>query len=221
MSASQHRATPLAESHHIQVLRADLAASGVRLERDLLAVRAGDKDAQAMRADSLQRFEQAIDRCAGCHHAPGVDQQLAAVRRTFDAYVVTTRENQNPPKMAIASVANDAEASAIAQLLVDQTTKMADLSYNHLRARGDDVGESIEGAWRTLCGTMTLTVLFGGVVALHLRRRMTRPLEALLADIKRMRDAAVVAARSDANSAARRVYRRIQKFSSLSTWRRR
>lgn len=182
---STNQLSALAESHHIQVLRTDLAASGVRLERDLLAFRAGHDRAPVLHQNSVQRFQRAVDRCTGCHHAPGVKEQLVEIRRTFDAYVATTERLANG---SVSAEDREQQATALVHRLVLDTTMMADQSYIHLQIRGNEASASIRRAWQVLCQTLILTTVFGGLVAFHLRRRITRPLEALLADIKRVRD---------------------------------
>ncbi|HRX85750.1 MAG TPA: hypothetical protein P5572_12095, partial [Phycisphaerae bacterium] len=72
LERSTEQLSALAESQRIQVMRANLAASGVRIQRDLLAAQTHPESANELRLDSVKRFEQAIERCGDCHHAPPV-----------------------------------------------------------------------------------------------------------------------------------------------------
>jgi len=185
-----HRSTDqlsaLAESQRIQVMRANLAASGVRIQRDLLAALAGDPPNHALRLESVQRFQQAIDRCGDCHHTPPVQAELDSIRATFERYLVAVQRVIDSP--TIADIEH--EANEIADRLVVQATQMADRAYYHVGIRGDDAAAGIRQAWLILCGTLVAAMTLGGVVAWHLHRRVTRPVEALLAGVRRARGGA-------------------------------
>ncbi|MFH0981546.1 MAG: transposase [Planctomycetota bacterium] len=56
LDSSIARLSGLAESHRIQVMRANLVSTGVRIEADLLAYCTGHRDDQMQRRDSLNRF---------------------------------------------------------------------------------------------------------------------------------------------------------------------
>jgi signal transduction histidine kinase len=186
LQRSTGQLSALAESHRIQVLRADLAASGLRLERDLLALRSETDPPLKLPRESMERFSQAIDQCGSCHHQSAVDEQLQLVRRTFDAYVAATERLLDNTANKSVDPRHD-EASIIAHRLVGQTTAIADQSFNHLRKRSVNASASIDQAWRILCVTLVLTALFAVVIAIHLHRRLSQPVEALLADIELMR----------------------------------
>jgi signal transduction histidine kinase len=186
LQRSTEQLSALAESQRIQVMRANLAASGVRIQRDLLAAHRQADGAESLRHDSIDRFRQAIDHCGDCHHVAPVQAKLDEIRATFDAYVATVTRLIDAP----ASGAHDLELEAeqFADRLVMQATEAADRAYHHLETRGTDAVASIRNVWIILCGTLVAAMLAGGVVALHLHRRVTGPVEALLAGVRRVRD---------------------------------
>jgi len=176
----------LAEAHRIQVLRADLAASGVRIERDLMA-HGNDPDYQStVHAEGVSRCETALARCGGCHHKPAVQTQLDATRETFEAYVAaadrlfTVLNTDRAPAM-------EREANLLADHLARQAAEMADMAAGHVATRSQDVAASVRNARFTVLGTLAVAFVASGVIAIHLMRRLTQPVEALVTGIGRVR----------------------------------
>lgn len=185
LRSSIDRLGGLAESHRIQTLRSELASSGVRLELDLLALIDAPASGDGSRElPDLERFEDSIESCSGCHHDEWIQAKLDTLRATFDE----CRER-------IALVANhgvetipaDEMTLSLAREVVRQSTEMADLAAKHLVARSTDVEASVRRAWVALSVTIVASLIVGGVIAWHLKRRLTRPVEALLDGIERVR----------------------------------
>ncbi|MBU0616410.1 MAG: hypothetical protein KKI02_01700 [Planctomycetes bacterium] len=177
----------LAESHRIQVLRVNLTSSAVQVEANLMAYTAGHpRDAQRQR-DSVQRFCTAIAACADCHHTPAVQARLDEVHETLHA-CATTVDRLLDPANSEDAIALEREAHLLADRLTQQATAMADQAMHHVSLRGADAAASIRNAWITLVGSLLATLVVVGFVALHLQRRMTRPVDALLRGIALIRD---------------------------------
>ncbi|HUU83548.1 MAG TPA: ATP-binding protein [Phycisphaerae bacterium] len=176
----------LAESHRIQVMRANLASSGVRIETDLLAYRVGNPNADLKRRDSLGRFEDALNQCGSCHHSPPVQDQLDEVRGTFDSYVVAL-DGLIACENGDEECWHEREANLIVDHLNRQATAMADQAAYHVAVRSDDAAASVRMAWLILWGTLVAALAVGGVVAFHLARKVTGPIGALLEGVDRIR----------------------------------
>jgi signal transduction histidine kinase len=177
----------LAESHRIQVLRVNLTSSAVQIEADLMAFMAGGlRDAPRQR-DGVQRFLAAMQACTACHHSAEAQAQLDQVHQAFHACAAAVDELLSSPADRDA-LALEREAHAITHELTRQATALADRSMHNLSVRGANARTSMRNAWITVIGTLLATLVVGGIVALHLQRRLTRPIDALLRGITLIRD---------------------------------
>lgn len=176
----------VAESHRIQVMRANLTSYGVRVESDLLASRDGQRHRINHQADTLARFERSMDECGACHHMPAVQAQLDELRATYDSYVAAV-ERLNAAGDDEDTAVLVQQAGTLIDRLVLQTTDMGDQASHHVAVRSSEAAASVRNAWFILCGTLVLALVVGGVTARHLHRRLTKPVEALLEGINRIR----------------------------------
>jgi signal transduction histidine kinase len=185
LSVSVNRVNSVAESHHIQSLRAELAAVGVRIERDLLQATGQAPADRASQIDTLTRFENALAGCGACHHEPLVEDRMTQLASAFDRY----REKADLSIVVGDSngFAQDEEVRQLAATLVNRTTEMADEAAKHLAVRSSDAAASVRAARVVLVATLIASIVIGGLVALHLKRRLTTPLKALLEGIERVR----------------------------------
>jgi len=176
----------LAESHRIQSMRSEMSAGSLRLERDSLAILLGRAPDEKRLRDSIWRFKDSLRQCASCHHEPvvqkGLDRIQDAFRSWLDASDVLYAAKESE-EVARAGRAVLAKANRVAAL----STDMVDQARNHLMARSDDVEASVHNVWVTLCITLVVALGFGGAVAFHLHRRLTRPVAQLLDGIERYR----------------------------------
>ena len=176
----------LAESHRIQVMRADLVSTGVRIEADLLAFCTGHRDDRLQRQDSLARFEASVNDCSGCHHSPSVQAQLDDLHRTFDLYRQMADQFYGESDPTLARL-RERDTNRMADQLLRQATAMSDMATKHLVVRSSDAAASVGRARFVLIGTLATALVMGALIALHLQRRLTRPVAALLAGIGRLR----------------------------------
>jgi HAMP domain-containing protein len=167
-------------------MRTDLASSGVRLERDLLAHQVANHRGVHDHKNSIDRFEAALNQCDGCHHEPSVRDWLDLVRATLNSYgaalerLFTCKDDEQAPWL-------EREVNLIADKLTRQSTAMADQAAFHVMLRNNDAAAGVRRAWTTLWATLVAALAVGGVVAFHLARRVTRPVEGLLEGIERVR----------------------------------
>jgi signal transduction histidine kinase len=176
----------LADSHRVQVMRADLASSGVRIQTDVMNVRAGNPPDYARQIENVGRFGRSLGTCGSCHHAPGVQQQLDSLAAHFRRYESLAKAMQAAPTPAAAE-ALEPEAVAAADVLTRESTDMAECAHLRVQARSSEAAASVRYAWLTLCGTLVATLIAGGLVAFHLHRRLTRPVQSLLDGIEQVR----------------------------------
>ncbi len=186
LNRSMQRLKGLAETHRIQLMRVTLSLGGVRVEADVLAHLAGREHSVEDRAEHHALFTESLDRCGSCHHAPGLEVELEEIRETFESYRAATDR-------LIAAVdpgdvrAAEQETLDIATELVLQTTTMADEAAKHLAVKEEDVVQIIRNAGVVLAGTLIVLLVCNAFVAIHLLRRLTRPVARLLAGIDRVR----------------------------------
>lgn len=177
----------LAESHRIQVLRANLTSSAARIETNLIAFISGHPHDAVRQRESIRRFRIAMHGCTECHHSPPVQAQIDEVHQTFHSYAVAV--DRLVESAGTEEALNlEREANLIANELTRQATEMADRTMHDVSLRGADAATSVRNAWITLVGTLLATLVVGGVIARHLQRRMTRPIDALLRGIRLIRD---------------------------------
>ncbi len=176
----------LAESYRIQSMRSSLNSSALQVERDMLVhLTKGAKDDDQLR-DSVWRFKDSLRQCSSCHHSPEVIAGLDEVKSAFENWLIQT-ESVYAARQSVERDAEDEAMLAFASRVPAMTTAMIDRAHTRLAARSDDVEAIVHQAWVTLCGTLVAALLFGGIVALHLQQRLTRPLSELLEMIRRSR----------------------------------
>lgn len=194
LDRSIDQVTSLAESRRIQSMRVELAWSGVRIESDLLSYLVGDPANVPQRHRNLERFERTAQSCTQCHHEPDIQADLDAARATFDEYKRKSQELYARTDHAFPSDRHGSrtvhdrlehDVQAVAATLVRQTSDLSDRAADHLSLREPDVLASVRQAWLVLSATLVVVLIVGGVIAFHLKRRLTKPIAALLAGIER------------------------------------
>ncbi len=176
----------LAESHRIQSMRIELVASSIRIERDVLAHVSGHSVDFEQYPDSIRRFQTSVGRCARCHHEPRIQSELDAINATFRGYQETSHrlfaEENDRLRGEYAR-----KTMSLAHHLVSQTTELADMAGAHTVQRHTAAAAGIQNAWLVLSATLAAVLFAGGVVALHLERRLNVPLAALMEGVERLR----------------------------------
>ncbi|MFH1574523.1 MAG: HAMP domain-containing sensor histidine kinase [Acidobacteriota bacterium] len=175
----------LATAHAIQTMRADLTANSARIEADLASLLNGDPRSTDRRRDNIRRFETSLNRCNSCHHRSDIQAQLERVHRTFASYVETVEHLYADPG-GQADPLTVSNVRHLAELVSLQATAMSDQAAPHIAVRSQDVTAGIHSAWLVLLGTLLAALALGGFVALHLKNRLTRPVDALLAGVERL-----------------------------------
>jgi signal transduction histidine kinase len=176
----------LAESHQIQSMRSELALSGSRIETDFLAARSRFEHDRQRRYDSIRRFEASLDQCTSCHHEPDVQAELDGLRGTFRSYRETIEKlaSTSDPR---SEVELERIAHAIADGVVEQTTAMTDRARHGITTKGEAAAASVSAAWFVLSATFVMAMVAGVLVAVHLARRLTQPVEEILDGIRQVR----------------------------------
>ncbi len=177
----------LADSHRIQALRANLVSRAVRVETDFLAMRAGNLHHATEREMNIAHLRDALHQCKGCHHAEGIQARLDNLHETFQAFSAQTKPIFEAGLLA-GSEAEVLNAQELIDRLVVQATAMSDLVRSHMAIRGGQATQKVDLAWAVLIATMLVALAAGIAVAIHLKRRLTRPVEAILAGIEEVRN---------------------------------
>ncbi len=175
----------LVEFHRIQTLRTSLVSDGVRLRADLIA-RLADRPVPSKTVHAhVERFNASLTACGSCHHDPEIQTFLDNQRKTFDRYRASIEA------LDIAATDRKPQFEQIALSIVEElnsrSLELSDRALRHLSLRSDDMTADVSRAWRVLCVTMISALICGGIVAFHLKNRITRPVEQLLDGISRAR----------------------------------
>ncbi|MCP4593428.1 MAG: HAMP domain-containing protein [bacterium] len=186
LTQSMTRFEALVDSHRIQTMRADLTVAGLRMETDLLAALAGQARSRSQHDETTAHFLQSLSACNDCHHTPAVQSHLDRVQAAYRAYR-DSMTGQGEGGTALSADRPTAESRALSEQLVAETTELADLAALHLESRSAQVVGAAQRAWFILGVTLVAALVVGGLVASHLKRRLTRPMEALLDGTDRMR----------------------------------
>jgi len=186
LESSTRSLSLLADSHRVQAMRADLVSSAVRVEADLLAFRAGDPHHPELRVGNTDRLRNALHQCTECHHRAEIRIKLDTLQETFEAYAGSA----DPLFDADVLVGSESEVQA-AQRRVDRlvvlATELSDLARSHLTIRSSEAMRGVGLAWKVLVATMIVALAAGIAVAIHLKRRLTQPVAAMLAGIEKVR----------------------------------
>ncbi|MEW6071686.1 MAG: ATP-binding protein [Planctomycetota bacterium] len=185
LNRSIDQISDLAESHRIQSLRAALESSALRLENDILShFLRGPTDDEELRA-STWRFRDSLAQCASCHHAPPVDSRLAAIHAAFEEWS-SASETLFAPSGADGGEPRP-EFLALTHRVPTMTRDLVAQAHVEMKSKSDAAKAVVHRAWITLCITLVTALVFGGVVAFHLQRRLTKPLYELLDLVSRAR----------------------------------
>jgi signal transduction histidine kinase len=185
LRSSIAQVTSIAESHRIQTLRTALSSGGVRIERDLLAAANGLNADSGDCEEDLRRFEEALEDCMTCHHEPAVQAGLDRLQNTFGDY--RSEYLQLVSSGSAAEGPSAEQTRSLAGSVVRQASVMADQAATHLTIRSRAAEARVRQAWIVLIGSMAATLVFGGLIAFHLKRRITAPLDSLLQGTDRIR----------------------------------
>ncbi len=186
LDRSIRRIEGLAESYRIQLLRTTLNSSALRMERDILAHLTQPAGSEEQLRDSVWRFKDSLRQCGSCHHTPSAQKRLEDVRDAFEDWLIQTESLRETRERGGVNTEEEAQL-ALASRVPAMITAMIDHAHARLTTRSNDVEATVHQAWVTLCVTLLAALLFGGVVALHLQRRLTKPVSELLEMIRRSR----------------------------------
>jgi len=187
LERSTRQLEAIVESHRIQSMRASLAMAGLSVETDLLAHLAGHEHEAEVRTRNQRRLNEAVQQCGGCHHEPAIRARLGGIQDTLQAYLAAaTQAFAIPDPRSAPEVSRT--ALQLSNGLVEQATEAAEQAEKHLTVRSAQAAASVESARLVLFGTLMTALVLGGVVAFHLKGRLTAPVEQLLAGIGRIGD---------------------------------
>ncbi len=174
------------ESHRIQSMRTNLVSAGILVESNLRSYLPDRESSREGVLESERELDASLRRCASCHHQPGVQSQLDQMCATHQSLRSTT-EDLFATSDTSQSESLRGEALELNHHLVRQASETADRASSHLAAKSAHVGVSVRHAALLLFGTLVAVLIFGGIVAIHLRRRLVLPVDALLEGVERIR----------------------------------
>jgi len=187
--------TLVSESHRIQSMRAELATNAVRLESNMYAHLDGHSHGAVSFEEAGQRFQESERQCFGCHHEASIQVDVDALHASFKAYeealaVLFTREAAEPnrPRPQLPHDPLEQRLEKLADDIARQAGNLADRAAYHLAFQGTGAVTYVRNAWIALIVTLAAMLFVGGFVALHLEKRLTRPVASLLEGIELARN---------------------------------
>ncbi len=176
----------LVDAHRIQNMREHLAAAGQRVRADQLAALAGLPADDLTRNESQTQLRSSVSRCNACHHVESVEAELNEIAATMETYL--SRLNDPAPRSQQTAVdGNVSEVLELGRGFVDRITKTADRASKHLIVRSDEAMQSVIRARLLLFVALGAALVLGLASALHLQRRLTRPVRSIINGITRLR----------------------------------
>ena len=166
--------------HQIEDLRQHLIISIQSVQSDLYTVHTMLGRKVDAIVDNVSTLEEAAGKCSGCHHEPGVAKSLVEMQdlvHTYQdalSYFITASAN----KQRIDRLKLD--AAAIGNDILQKTETMTVQAGKKLTETTNVAMKNVKDARLILFFTLAITFALGTVVAVHLTRSITRPIDNLV-----------------------------------------
>jgi len=170
----------LVKLHQIEDLRQHLIISIQAVQSDLYTVHTMLGHKVDAIVDNVTKLDDAAATCGGCHHEPEVAKHLAEIPdmvRNYEdslSYYITASANKdriNKIKLETAAMGND---------ILNKTENMTIRASRKLEAATTLAMTRVKDARLILIITMIITAGLGIVVAVHLTRSITEPIETIV-----------------------------------------
>ena len=166
--------------HQIEDLRQHLIISIQTVQSDLYTVRTGLGHNLDLIAENVTILEQSAAKCSTCHHTPEIARQIEEIQsligdyeNSLSFYITASANAEQINRMKI-------EAAGIGNKLLVATEDMSVRASSRLEGMTQDAMQKVKSAWIILMTTMLLAFLFGIIVAVHLTRAITKPINTLV-----------------------------------------
>ncbi|MDA8100675.1 MAG: EAL domain-containing protein [Nitrospiraceae bacterium] len=166
--------------HQIEDLRQNLIMSIQTVQSDLYTIHTRMGHKLDTIVDNVNKLDADAMTCSGCHHVPEVAADIKQVQDLVDEY-------QNSLSYYITVSANKRlidryqfDAANIGNQLLEETGAMSARASKRLERTTKEVMVRIRQAQFILGFTIIATLLLGAVVAFHLIRSVSRPIQALV-----------------------------------------
>lgn len=166
--------------HSIEIMRQDLIIKIQNVEQDLLTVHTELGRRLDTIVENVTDLDQAINRCAGCHHSPLVTKKLGEIVsyvnkfETSLSYYITAAADEERIR------ALKSESYGIATELLNVTTEMAMIANQRLKDRTEKAIDDVTSAQRILIITLFISFLIGLWIAVNLTRNIISPVRELI-----------------------------------------
>lgn len=170
--------------HSVEILRQDLVIKIQLVEQDLLTVHTELGRQLDTIVSNVTDLDNAVKRCAGCHHSAEITRNLNEVKNHVDtfkttlSYYITASANEE----RIRALKNDAYNAGTK--LMKLTTEMTLIANKRLQERTQKAIFDVETAQKILVITLFLTFLVGLWIAFNLTQNVIRPVKELI-DVSR------------------------------------
>lgn len=170
----------LVKLHQIEDLRQHLVISIQTVQSDLYTIHTMLAHKLDTIVENVNKLDASAAKCGTCHHEPRVASQIKEVRdligryETSLSYYITAASNrQRISKLQI-------EAAGVGNQILSKTETMSIQASDKLETTTTQAMEKIRHARIILFLTMGITLVLGVVVAVHLTRSVTAPIQALV-----------------------------------------
>lgn len=166
--------------HQIEDLRQNLIISIQAVQSDLYTVNTMLGNKVDSIANNVTNLENSANECSGCHHEPAIARELQEIGSLIMAYedalsyyITTSADRQRIEKLKL-------DAATIGNSILNKTEAMSFKAAKKLEATTTQALKKIAQARLILFSTIAITFIFGMLIATHLIRSVTRPIEQLV-----------------------------------------
>jgi diguanylate cyclase (GGDEF)-like protein/PAS domain S-box-containing protein len=166
--------------HQIEGLRQQLIISIQTVQADLYTVNTQFGQHLDTIIDNVANLEIEAGHCSDCHHTPEVaatireiQDQIAIYRNTLSYYITASANKEHLDKLQL-------EAAAVGNRLLNQTEAMSHKAERNLETLTGAAMEKTAWAKDILFLTITISFLFGIIIAIYLIRAVTGPIDRLV-----------------------------------------
>jgi len=170
--------------HSVEILRQDLIIKIQNVEQDLLTVHTELSSRMDKIVENVTDLDNAINRCAGCHHSPLITRKLSDIKgyierfETSLSYYITASADED----RIRSL--KMESYNMGRDLLGVTSEMALIANQRLQERTQKAIDDVQSAQRILIFTLVVSFVIALWVAYALTRRIIGPVRELI-DVSR------------------------------------
>lgn len=165
--------------HSVEILRQDLIIKIQNVEQDLLTVHTELSSKMDKIVENVTDLDNAINRCAGCHHSPLITRKLSDIggyiekfETSLSYYITAAADDDRIRSLKI-------ESYNLGRDLLGVTSEMALIANQRLQDRTQKAIDDVQSAQRILIVTLFISFILGLWIAYALTKRIISPIREL------------------------------------------